>query len=297
MRREDLADLTLFLAVADEGGFTSAAKKLGVSQSALSHALTRLETRLGLRLLTRTTRAVAPTEAGQRLIETLRPALDQIDSRLETLTDTNARPRGAIRITASDHAARAVLWPAIDRLASDFPELQIEINVEAGLVDIVAERFDAGVRLGERLEKDMIAMRIGPQLRMTAVASPAYLKQRGIPKTPHDLASHSCISLRFANSGGLYAWEFEKAGKEVKVRVEGPLIFNRAELLVEAALAGHGIAFMLEGHVEGALASGRLTRVLADWCEPFDGYYLYYPSRKHHSSAFAALLQALRYRD
>ncbi len=297
MRREELGNLAMFLAVAEERSFTRAAAKLGISQSALSHTVRRLEAKLGLRLLTRTTRSVAPTEAGERLLETLRPALDDIDDKLASLTELRERPAGTVRITSSGHAARAVLWPVIDKLTAENPDINVEVNIENGLVDIVADRFDAGVRLGERLELDMIAMPISPKLRMAAFASPPYLAQRGTPETPYDLARHNCISLRMATSGALYAWEFEQGGKELRVKAEGQLVFNDADLIVAAALAGHGIGFMLEDHVARHFEQGSLVRVLADWCEPFDGYYLYYPSRRQPSAAFALLLDALRYRE
>lgn len=287
----------MFLAVAEERSFTRAAARLGLSQSALSHAMRRLETRLGLRLLTRTTRSVAPTAAGERLIETLRPALDDIDDRLASLSELRERPAGTIRITASKHAARTVLWPVIDRFTAENPDVEIELSVDAGLTDIVAERFDAGVRLGERLEKDMIAVRIGPRLRMAAVASPAYLAEHGRPETPHDLTGHRCINLRLVSAGSIYAWEFEKDGRELKVRVEGQLVFNDVDLIVDAAVAGRGVAFMLEDHVSRHLSQGTLVRVLDDWCEPFDGHYLYYPSRRQQPPAFGLLLDALRHRD
>ena len=296
MRREELGSLAMFVAVADEGSFTKAAGKLGISQSALSHSLRRLEARLGLRLLTRTTRSVAPTLAGERLIETLRPALEDIDQKLAALTEFRERPAGSVRITTSSHAAHTVLWPAIDRLTAENPDINVEINVESGLVDIVAERYDAGVRLGERLEQDMIAVPISPRLRMAAVASPSYLSGKTIPETPYDLAQHNCINLRLPTSGGLYAWEFERDGKEIRVKAKGQLVFNDINLIVEAAVAGHGIAFMLEDHVKEHLASGALVRILEEWCDPFDGYYLYYPSRRQPSTAFSLILDALRYR-
>ena len=296
MRREELGSLAMFLVVAEERSFTKAAAKLGLSQSALSHSMRRLEARLGLRLLTRTTRSVAPTEAGERLVETLRPALDDIDDKLASLTEFRDRPAGTVRITAGAHAARAVLWPVIDRLARDNPDIHVEVNIEGGLVDIVAERYDAGVRLGERLEQDMIAVPISPRLRMAAFGTPSYFAEHGVPRTPYDLAQHSCISLRLPTSGGLYAWEFERDGKELRVRPDGQLVFNDVDLIAAAALAGHGIAFMLEDHVTKHLADGTLVRVLEDWCEPFDGYYLYYPSRRQPSPAFRLVLDALRYR-
>jgi len=295
MRREDLADLSLFLAVVDEGGFTRAAKKLGLSQSALSHSLRRLEKRLGVSLLTRTTRSVAPTEPGQRLIETLRPALEDVARKLASLSDVREEPAGLVRITTSQHAAHTLLWPVIDRLTAQFPGIRVELHIDAGLTDIVAERFDAGVRLGERLEKDMVAIPIGPKLRMAAVGAPAYLAKRGTPKKPHDLARHACINLRLTSARGLYAWEFEKAGRELRVKVDGQLVFNDMDLIVAAAIAGHGIAFMLEDRVARYLADRSLVRVLEDWCEPFDGYYLYYPRRGQPSPALTLLVNTLRY--
>jgi DNA-binding transcriptional LysR family regulator len=294
VRREELGSLALFLAVAKERSFTRAAARLGISQSALSHSLSRLEANLGLRLLTRTTRSVALTEAGERLMETLGPALDEIDARLAALTRLRERPAGTVRITCSKHAARVVLWPVLDRLTRENPDVHVELSVDAGLIDIVAQRFDAGVRLGERLEKDMIAVRIGPKLRFAAVASPSYLAARGKPKTPRDLDRHSCINLRLPSSGGLYIWEFEKNGRQVKVKVEGQLIFNDVDLIVDAATSGHGIAFLGEDHFLQKLADGSLVRVLESWCPPFEGYYLYYPSRRLPSPAFGLVLNALR---
>lgn len=297
MRREELGSLAMFLAVADERSFTRAAARLGISQSALSHSMRRLEARLGLRLLTRTTRSVAPTEAGERLIETLRPALDEIDAKLASLTELRERPAGTVRITASRHAVRTVLWPAVDRLTAEHPDINIEVNVENGLTDIVAERFDAGIRLGERLEKDMIAVRISPPLRMAAIGAPAYFAEHGIPETPDDLARHRCINMRWVSAGGLYAWEFEKAGREVNIRVDGQLVFNDSDFIIEAAVAGHGIGFVMADHVSQQFEDGTLARVLEDWCEPFDGYYLYYPSRRQPSPAFSLVLEALRWRE
>lgn len=296
-RREELGSLSLFLEVAEERSFTRAAAKLGISQSALSHSVRRLEAKLGLRLLTRTTRSVAPTEAGERLIETLRPALDDIDGKLASLTELRDRPAGTVRITAGTHAARAVLWPVIDRLVAEHPDINVEVNSEGGFVDIVSERYDAGVRLGERLEQDMIAVRISPRLRMVAFAAPSYLAGRGRPQTPYDLASHNCINLRLPSSGGLYAWEFERDGKELNVKVGGQLVLNDVDLILQAGVAGHGVGFLLEEHVLPLIANGSLERLLDDWCEPFDGYYLYYPSRRQPSPAFSILLEALRYRE
>ena len=286
----------MFLAVAEERSFTRAAARLGVSQSALSHSMRRLETKLGLRLLTRTTRSVSPTVAGERLLETLRPALDDIDKKLSSLTELRERPAGTIRITTSKHAARTILWPVVEKLTAENPDIEVELSVDGGLTDIVAERFDAGVRLGERLEKDMVAVRIGPKLRMAAVGSPPYFAKHGTPKMPGDLAHHRCINLRFVSSSSLYAWEFEKDGRELKVKVEGQLVLNDVDLTIDAAVAGRGIAFMIEDHVAPQVANGSLVRVLEDWCEPFDGYYLYYPSRRQPSPAFSLLLEALRHR-
>lgn len=296
MRREELGNLAMFLVVAEERSFTRAAAKLGVSQSALSHTMRRLEAKLGLQLLNRTTRSVAPTQAGEQLIASLRPALEGINASIVSLTELQGRPAGTIRITTSEHAAHTLLWPAIDRLTAEHPDIRVELNIESGLTNIVAERFDAGVRLGERLEQDMIALRIGPRLRMATVGSPAYFARRGKPRSPHELAGHSCINLRMT-SGSIYTWEFEKDGRELNVNVEGQLVLNNVDLIVNAAVAGHGLAHLIEDRVAPLLAAGRLDRVLEDWCEPFDGYYLYYPSRRQSSAAFQLFLEALRYRD
>ena len=295
LRREDLGSLAMFLAVTEEQSFTRAAAKLGISQSALSHSMSRLEARLGLRLLTRTTRSVAPTEAGQGLVDTLRPALDEIDNKLALLTEMRERPAGNIRITTSEHAARSVLWPAVDRLTSENPDIHVELNIESSLTDIVAGRFDAGVRLGERLEQDMIAVPIGPRLRMATVAAPAYFAKHREPQTPNDLTGHACINLRMM-TGGIYAWEFEKNGRELKVKVQGQIVLNNVDLIVAAAVAGRGIAHLIEDRVASLLAEGKLVRVLDDWCAPFDGYYLYYPSRKQPPPAMTLLIEKLRYR-
>lgn len=297
MQREHLGNLALFLAVAEERSFTRAAAKLGISQSALSHAIQRLEAQLGLRLLTRSTRSVSATEAGERLIETLRPAIDDIDRKLAALSDLRERPAGSIRITTPEHAARSLLWPAVDELTSKYPDISVELFVDSGFNDIVAEKFDAGVRLGERLDKDMIAVRIGPQLTMAAVGSPAYFAKHRKPDTPHDLAGHNCINLRLASAGGLYTWEFEKGRRELNVKVSGNLVFNRVPLLLDAAAAGHGIALVIEDQAAKMLAEGSLVRVLEDWCGPFQGYHLYYPSRKQPTTAFNLFLDAVRYKD
>ncbi|AMY01491.1 LysR family transcriptional regulator [Mesorhizobium ciceri] len=296
MPRDNLNELTAFLAVAREESFTRAAAKLGVSQSALSHTVRALEERLGVRLLTRTTRSVSPTEAGERLLRTVGPRLDEIETELIALSALREKPAGTIRISAGEHAADAVLWPAIAPLLPDYPDIKVEIIVDYGLTDIVAERFDAGVRLGEQVARDMIAVRIGPDMRMAVVGSPTYFATRPKPRTPQDLTTHNCINLRLPTYGGLYAWEFEKAGRELKVRVEGQLVFNTAALRMNAVLAGLGLAYLPEEQVTAHLANGRLVRVLADWCGPFPGYHLYYPSRRQATPAFSLLVEALRYR-
>ncbi|TPL68802.1 LysR family transcriptional regulator [Mesorhizobium sp. B2-3-14] len=296
MPRDNLNELTAFLAVAREKSFTRAAAKLGVSQSALSHALRTLEERLGVRLLTRTTRSVSPTEAGERLARTVGPRLDEIESELAALSALREKPAGTIRITAGEHSANTVLWPAIVRLLPQYPDIRVEIVVDYGLTDIVAGRYDAGVRLGEQVARDMIAVRIGPDMRMAVVGSPAYFASRPKPRTPQDLTDHNCINLRLPTHGGLYAWEFEKAGRELKVRVDGQLIFNTAGLRMNAVLAGVGLAYLPEDQVTAHLADGRLLRLMADWCPPFPGYHLYYPSRRQATPAFTLLVDALRYR-
>lgn len=296
MRREDLVDLNAFLTVAEEGSFTRAAAKLGTSQSSLSHTIRRLETQLGVRLLTRTTRSVAPTEAGERLLATLRPALESIGQQLISLNELREKPAGTIRITTSEHAVETILWPALEKLLPDYPEIHVELSIDSSLTDIVTERFDAGVRLGEALAKDMVAVRIGPELRMVVVGSPAYFESRPIPQTPHDLAEHQCINLRMLSSGGLYAWELEKDGREVRVRVDGQLTFNNINAIICAATAGFGLGFVMEDRVRQHLADGRLVSVLEEWCPAFPGYHLYYPSRRQPSAAFAVLVEALRHR-
>jgi DNA-binding transcriptional LysR family regulator len=296
MPRQTLDDLLAFRAVARERSFTRAAARAGVSPSALSHTVRALEERLGVRLLTRTTRSVAPTQAGERLLAAIDPHFDAIEEGLAALSELRDKPAGALRITAGEHAAETILWPALARLLPDYPDIEVEISVDAGLTDIVAGRFDAGIRLGEQVAKDMIAMPVGPEMRMACVGAPAYLARAGTPATPQDLAAHACINLRFATSGGLYAWEFEQAGRALNVRVEGQLAFNSSRLVRRAAIAGFGLGFLPEDEVAGDIAAGRLARVLGDWTPPFPGYHLYYPSRRQHSPAFALLLEALRYR-
>jgi DNA-binding transcriptional LysR family regulator len=297
MRREELVDLNAFMTVAEEQNFTRAAARLGTSQSALSHTIRRLETRLGVRLLTRTTRNVAPTEAGERLLATLRPALDSIGTELASLGELRERPAGNIRITTSEHAATTVLWPALQKLLPEYPEINVELVIDSSLTDIVSERFDAGVRLGEALAKDMVAVRIGPELRMAIIGSPSYFAEHSAPTTPQDLAFHRCINLRMLSGGGLYAWELENSDRELRVRVDGQLAFNNTNMIVRAALDGFGLGFVMEDHVADHVAAGRLVRVLEDWCPPFSGYHLYYPSRRQPSAAFSILVDALRYRS
>jgi DNA-binding transcriptional LysR family regulator len=295
MQREDLVDLNAFLAVAEERSFTRAAAKLGTSQSALSHTIRRLETRLGVRLLTRTTRSVAPTEAGEKLLATLVPAFDCIGAELTSLGALRERPSGTIRLTTPEHAARTVLWPVLERLLPAYPDIHVELSLDSGLADIVIDRFDAGVRLGEALAKDMVAIRIGPELRMAVIGSPAYFSDHSVPRSPMDLAKHQCINLRLLTSGGLYAWELEKDGREVRVRVDGRLAFNNVAMIVRAAEAGFGVGFVMEDQVAAQIADGRLVRVLEDWCPAFSGYHLYYTSRRQSSAAFLVLADALRY--
>ena len=296
MAREILSDLVAFVAVARERSFTRAAARLGVSQSALSHTIRGLEERLGIRLLTRTTRRVTPTEAGERLLAATGPRFDEIEDELAALSELRDRPAGTIRITTSENAAEAILWPALARLLPDYPEIKVELMVEQGFTDIVAQRYDAGVRLGEYLAQDMVAVRIGPDLRMAVVAAPSYFARRPPPQTPHDLTAHECINLRLPTLGGLYTWEFEKDGRELNVRVDGQLVFNDVPLMLKAAEAGFGLACTLEDYARRHLAEGSLVRVLEDWCPPFPGYHLYYPSRRQQTPAFALLVEALRYR-
>lgn len=296
MPRENVNDLLTFIAVARERSFTRAAAKLGVSQSALSHTIRGLEARLGLRLLTRTTRNVAPTEAGERLLRTVGPRFDEIEAELAALSELREKPAGNIRITTGEHAAETILWPALAKLLPDYPDIRVELIIDFGLTDIVTERYDAGVRLGEQVAKDMIAVRIGTDIRMAVVGAPSYFAKRPRPKTPQDLTAHDCINLRLPTSGGLYAWEFERGKRELKVRVEGQLVFNNIALRLNAALAGFGLAYVPEDQVGAHLADGRLIRVLADWCPPFLGYHLYHPSRRQPTPAFALLVDALRYR-
>ena len=296
MPRSHINDLLAFLAVARERSFTRAAAKLSVSQSALSHAMRGLEAKLGLRLLNRTTRSVSPTEAGERLLQRIGPHFAEIESELASLSELRDRPAGTIRITTTGHAVETVLWPKLAKLLPRYPDIRIELATDNALTDIVAERYDAGVRMGEQVAKDMIAVRIGPDLRMAVVGAPSYFSMQSPPKKPQDLTAHKCINLRLSTRGGLYAWEFEKGKRDLRVHVEVQLVFNQPGQMLEAALAGFGLAYVLEDAASPYIARGRLRRVLEDWCPPFPGYHLYYPSRRQPSPAFALVLEALRYR-
>jgi len=293
MAKRNFNDLLAFVTVAREGSFTRAAAVLGVTQSALSQTVRALEARLDIRLLTRTTRSVSPTEAGQRLVETIGHRFEEIEAEVDALTALRDKPAGTVRITSSDHVLHATLLPRLAPLLREYPDIAIEFDVSYGFRDIVADRFDAGVRLGESVHQDMIAMPIGPKLRMAAAASPDYFARHPPPRVPGDLMRHICINLR-QGRGGLYAWEFERRGRELEVRVEGQVIVNTSPHMVTAALAGLGIAFLPEDEFGTHITEGRLVRVLADWCPPFPGYHLYYPSRRHPSPAFSLVLEALR---
>ncbi len=281
MQRGTLDALLAFVAVARERSFTKAAAKLGVSQSALSHTVRELEGRLGVRLLTRTTRSVAPTQAGERLLESAGPRFHEIDADLAALGEFRDRPAGTIRITATDYVADTVLWPRLVKFLQTYPDIKVEIIVDYGFTDIVAERFDAGVRDGEQIAKDMIAVRIGPDLRMAVVGAPSYLKKRERPVKPQDLVNHVCINLRLPTYGGLYAWEFQKGNREIRVRVDGQVAFNGTHQMLNAALSGFGFAYVPEALAKPYVAKGQLVRVLEDWCPPYTGLHLYYPSRRH----------------
>lgn len=295
MLKDNFNDLLSFMVVARERSFTRAAAQLGVSQSALSHAMRKLEARLEVRLLTRTTRSVAPTEAGEQLFMRLSPHLLEIEQELIALRDTRDRPAGNIRLTAGEHAMSTVLWPVLKPFMAQYPDINVEVTVDNGLTDIVDGRFDAGVRLGEQVAKDMIAVRIAPDMRMAVVGSAEYLQRFGIPKTPEQLDQHRCINMRLPTRGGLYAWEFERDGRELRVRVDGQLILNSLPQRIDAAENGLGLAYVPQDAVQDALANGRLVGVLEAWCPAFTGYHLYYPSRRKHTTAFALLIAALRH--
>jgi len=294
--RDNASDLLAFLAVARERSFTRAAAKLGMSQSALSQIIRGLEDRLGVRLLNRTTRSVAPTLAGERLFQNIAPKFDEMDLALGALSELREKPAGTIRITATEHAAMAILVPALRKILPTYPDISVEVVIDYGLSNIVAEQYDAGIRPGELVARDMIAVRVGPDMRMAVVGAPDYFATRKKPRTPQDLTDHNCLNLRLPRYGNLYAWEFEKNGRELDVRVEGQLVFNGTTPLLDAAVNGFGLGYLPEGQVKQHITSGRLVRVLADWCPPFSGYHLYYPSRRQHSPAFALLVEALKYR-
>lgn len=295
MKRGNLDDLLAFVAVGQERSFTKAAAKLGISQSALSHIIRELEERLGVRLLTRTTRSVSPTEAGERLLQTLAPRFDEIEAQLASIAELRVKPAGTVRITATEFAIETVLIPKLTKLLRDYPDIKVELIVDYGLTDIVAKQYDAGVRSGEQVAKDMIAVRIAPDMRMAVVGAPSYFKIHSEPKTPQDLLAHNCINLRLLTHSNLYAWEFEKGSRELRVRVEGQWTFNGTIPMLNAALAGCGLAYVPEGMIEAHVAKGRLKRVLADWCPPYSGYHLFYPNRRQSSAAFALVVDSLRH--
>ena len=297
MAGENFHDLAAFVAVAQERSFTRAAAKLGVSQSALSQTIRNLEARVGIRLLTRTTRSVSPTEAGERLLHGVAPRFEEIDAELDALGKLRDKPAGTIRLTSTENAANTVLRPVLRRLLPNYPDIKVEIVVDYGLTDIAAERYDAGIRPGGNVAKGMIAVRIGPDMRMAVVGAPSYFERRPPPRTPQDLTAHDCINLRTPTHGGLYPWEFDKDGHEFRVRVEGQLVFNNSALMLTAAIDGLGLAYLPDEQVRPHIADGQLVRVLASWCQPFPGYHLYYPSRRQPSAAFALLVDALRYRE
>lgn len=297
MPRENINDLLAFVAVAREGSFTKAAAQLGVSQSALSHTIRGLEARMGVRLLSRTTRSVSPTEAGAYLLARIGPGFDEIESGVAALSDFRDTPRGHVRITTAEHAANTVLWPKLAPVMQRYPDVSVEINVDYGLGDIVAQRFDMGIRLGDQVAKDMIAVRIGPDWRMAIVATPDYLQRMPAPQTPQDLAAHQCITMRLPTHGGLMAWELEKDGAAVQVRVQGQWVFNGSRAMLRAALAGYGLTYVPEDMAAPHIAQGELLRVLDDWCQPFSGYHLYYPHRRGMSPAMRVVVDALRHSE
>jgi DNA-binding transcriptional LysR family regulator len=297
MNRHDLNDMLWFLAVAEERSFTKAAAKLGTSQSTLSHTIKQLEARLGLRLLTRTTRSVSPTEAGERLLRALAPRIQDIESDIDALMAFRDKPSGTVRMTLSDHALDWVVWPKVKPVLHEYPDIHLELDIDNGFRNIVEERFDAGVRLGESLDQDMIAVRISPDWRLVAVASPAYLARHQAPQTPQELVNHNCINHRQSRSGGLYAWDFEKDGRELRVRVDGQLTLNSSIAMVDAAVDGLGIGYVPENLVTDDIRSGRLMQVLDDWSPTFPGYFLYYPTRRQNSPAFSIIVNALRHTE
>ncbi|KQS71433.1 LysR family transcriptional regulator [Rhizobium sp. Leaf371] len=297
MRHGDFSELAAFIAVAEAGSFTRAAAKLGLSQSAVSYSVRMLEQKLGVRLISRTTRSLSLTDAGQRMLRNLRPSFENIENEIAAISALRDKPTGTIRVTTFRYAATSVLWPVVTKFLAEYPDIEMEIIVDEGLTDIVADRFDAGIRVGEQVQKDMIAVRIGPDLRMAVVGSPSYFVKRGVPQTPRDLGNHLGVSYRQTTGGGLYAWEFERDGEVLQVRMNGPLIMNDGVMLEAAALDGLALAYTFESQVAQYVEDGRLVRVLEDWCPPFSGYHLYYPSRRQHTAAFALFVEALRYRS
>ena len=297
MEKTDFNQLTWFRIVAEERSFTRAAARIGVAQSTLSHAIRQLETRMGIRLLTRTTRNVATTPEGERLLRTITPRLAEIEEEIAALRALGDRPSGRVRLTLSDHALHSVVWPKLRPVLKDYPEIGVELILDSSFRNIVEDGFDAGVRLGESVEKDMIAVRIGPDWRLVAVAAPGYLAEHGVPQHPQDLIRHRCINMRHETAGGLYAWEFAKGGQELRVRVDGQLAFNNSYAMIDAAVSGYGIAYVPEDIVAAEIASGALVQVLDDWSPMFDGYFLYYPSRRQNLPAFRVIVEALRYRS
>lgn len=295
MQRGQFDDLLAFVTVARERSFTRAASKLGVSPSAVSHAIRGLETRLGVRLLARTTRSVSPTEAGERVLSSVGSRLDEIESELAAVSEFREKPAGTIRITATENATETILIPKLAPMLRQYPDIKVEIAIDYGLTNIVAQQYDAGVRSGEQVAKDMIAVRIGPDIRMAVVGAPSYFKQTPLPQTPQELLAHNCINLRLPSHGGVYVWEFEKRGRELKVRVDGQFTFNATNQILKAALTGSGLAYLPESLVRRHVAEGRLKRVLENWCLPYSGYHLFYPSRRQPSAAFRLLVKALRY--
>lgn len=297
MKREELGDLAVFLAVAEESNFTRAATRIGISQSAVSHTIRRLEASVGQKLLNRTSRRVTTTEAGEKLLDTLRPSFGEVDAAMEELRHLGDAPRGLVRLTTSKTAARTILWPILSRIVRDYPDVQIEVCLDSRLTDLAEDRFDAGVRLGEFVGPGMIAVKIGPPLRMAAVATPEYFKEHGLPEHPSELDSHRCLALRFNAHVPTYDWEFEKNGEEIVKKVSGPFIFSESDICIEAAKESHGIAFVTEPEVRDAIKQGSLSRVLADWCPPFEGFHLFYSGRRQVSSALRLVIDRLKYRD
>lgn len=297
MHRENMSDLVTFLAVARERSFTRAAAKLSVSPSALSHTIRKLEERLGVRLLTRTSRSVSTTEPGERLLESIGPHFDQVGVELDSLTASRDTPAGTLRINCGDQPAESIVLPGLSKLLPLYPDLTVELTVDNGFVDIVTERFDAGVRLGETLAQDMVAVRIGPDMQMAITGSPEYLGAHGSPRTPDDLANHNCINLRHQAKGGISVWDLEKDGRALNVRVEGQLIVNDIAIVRQAAVDGLGLCYLPRDYLQPQLDAGELVQILQDWCPPFPGYYLYYPSRRQQSPALAAFVAAVRYRS